>query len=100
MSNVTKAICENLVIIELLRRGWHVVNLNAINNTANADLIAIKGSKRITIQVKGMDGSEDKSFRHHVSFSRTCGDYLLKGIPFFNSKSGPVKADYFIGVTQ
>ena len=89
MSNVTKAICENLVIIELLRRGWHVVNLNAINNTANADLIAIKGKRRITIQVKGMDGNKDKSFRHHVSFSRKLVAITsLRGVPFFNSKKG------------
>ena len=100
MSNVTKAICENLVIIELLRQGWHVVNLNAINNTPNADLIAIKGKRRVTIQVKGMDGNEDKSFRHHVTFARSCADYLENGIPFFNSKEGAVRADYFVGVTQ
>jgi Holliday junction resolvase-like predicted endonuclease len=99
-NNITKAICENLVINELLRKGWHVVNLNAINNTPNADLIAIKNKNRITIQVKGMDGNEDKSFRHHVTFSRVCTEYLDHQIPFFNAKKSPVKADYFVGVTQ
>jgi hypothetical protein len=103
MSSLTKAICENLVIIELLRHGWHAVNLNTVNNTPNADLIAIKGKKRITIQVKGMDGNEDKTFRHHIAFSRTCKGYLIDGEPFFNSKipsSIQVRADYFVGVTQ
>jgi hypothetical protein len=99
-SNVTKAICESLVIIELLRKAWHVVNLNAVNNTPNADLIAIKGDRRITIQVKGTDGGVGRPFRHHVSFSRTCTKYLNERQPFFNSKTGPVSADFFIGVTQ
>ncbi|OYW55800.1 MAG: hypothetical protein B7Y80_04510 [Hyphomicrobium sp. 32-62-53] len=100
MSNITKAICESLTVVELLRRGWHVVNLNAVNNTPNADLIAIKASSRITLQVKGTDGRAGQPFPHTVSFARSCEKFLTQQTPFFNSKQSPVQADFFVGVTQ
>ena len=47
------AIGEELVKYNLLARDWDVINLNSVgNNRPNADLLAVKGSRVVRIQVK------------------------------------------------
>jgi len=75
------AIGENIALNELLWRGWAPVNANfGLRNTPNIDIIAAKGKKHVSLQIKA---STD-----------TANDIIEVGRgnkkKFFNSKDGPL----------
>lgn len=81
-------IAESIVATQLLWHGWIPVNLNAtMSNAPNVDILAIKGDKKIALQVKA-SGPTSKSM-------------LQLGTPVddcvFNLKNGP-KADMVVFV--
>ena len=82
---LSKAAGEQLVSYLLTRRGWFVVNANSgVQNMANLDLIALKGKRRVTIQVKA---------GRAISHVPLAGTYKSNSNPlYFNTKEGP-KAD-------
>jgi hypothetical protein len=72
---------ENIVINELLWRGWIPLNANhGYHNAPNVDIIAAKGTRSIHIQVKS---STDKA-NSIVEVGRGNKD------SFFNGKEGPL----------
>jgi Holliday junction resolvase len=74
---LSKAAGEAIVTYKLSRQGWLVVNANSgIQNISNLDLIAMKGKKRITIQVKA---ARDKK---HIQLA---GKFKSDG-RYFNTK--------------
>lgn len=78
---------ENLVVNDLLYRGWIAMNLNTtINNAPNVDVIAIKESKKVSIQVKTSTLSQPIV---QVGYGHKN--------PFLNNKKGPL-ADFIIFV--
>lgn len=82
------AIGESIVISELLWRGWAPTNLNQIvSNTPNADILAIKDNKKVSLQVK-TSGPNSKSMLQ-------VGNGFKEKV--FNSKEGPV-ADFIVFV--
>lgn len=95
MSQQTKItngkIGEVLVELELLKRGWHVERLDGAAKAVNGDLIAIKGRKRIIIQVKSALSWSRPSFGH-------ASGWLLKKKPFFNAGGPTVLADALVTV--
>ena len=89
-SNAVKALGERIVANELTFRGWLVVNTNSgEQNSPNIDLIALKGDKRVTIQVK-TTGAQSHKGQHFMGYYREEGGY-------FNSKPGP-KCDFVVTV--
>ena len=89
---------ELLVEQKLLEQGWHPVRLDTAQMmAANADLLAIKGKHRISLQVKTTNAKSGHSFSHSLSFGYATG-YLRNGESIFNSKPGPLWADVIVGV--
>jgi len=82
---------ELFVEQKLVENDWHPVRLDTAQMAANADLIALKKSQRINIQVKTTQEAGSFSFGYAQSF-------LNNGTPFFNSKSSPIIADVVVGV--
>lgn len=78
---VAGAMGENLVMNELLWRGWLAANINgAIKQAPNVDLIAAKGSRSVHLQVKAStDMANDL-----IEVGRGKKDR------YFNSKQGPL----------
>lgn len=88
MSRISGLLGENLVINELLWRGWVPMNTNVgYRNTPNVDVFAAKGNLKVALQVKS---SADKAYR---SVQVGYGDRKK----FFNGKPGPT-ADFIIFV--
>ncbi len=87
-ANMTGPIGENIVITELLWKGWAPINLNSIVRQApNVDIIAARGTHKVAIQVK-TSGITSKSMMHLGK--------KKKG-KCFNDKDGPL-ADFIIFV--
>jgi hypothetical protein len=82
---------EVLVELELLKQDWHVERLDGAAKAVNGDLIAIKGRKRVVIQVKSALSWNRPSFGH-------ARDYLLKNKAFFNKENPTVLADALVTV--
>ncbi len=81
------AIGEELVKYHLLARDWDVINLNSIgNNRPNADLLAVKGSRFVRLQVK------TSKYKDAVQLG-----WIEEGKSNINSKIGD-PADYFVMV--
>lgn len=81
------ALGENIIINELLYRGWLAQNLNiSINNAPNVDVIALKEDKKVNIQVKAASLSQPDVRTSHG-----------KKDNFLNGKEGPL-ADFVIFV--
>lgn len=84
----SKAAGEALVCYKLARYGWLPVNANSgVANMPNLDVIALKGERRVTIQVKAAVG---KGWTMFAGRAKPNGGY-------FNTKPGP-KADYVVCV--
>lgn len=80
-AQATGPIGENIVINELLWRGWVPVNTNlGLRNTPNIDIIAAKGLKSVHLQVKA---SADKA-NDEIGVARKKQD------SYFNTKDGPM----------
>ena len=89
-SNAIKALGERIVANELTFRGWLAVNTNSgEENSPNIDLIALKGEKRITIQVK-TSGARSHKGQHFMGYYKEEGRY-------FNTKDGP-SCDFVVAV--
>ena len=82
---------EVLVELELLKRDWHVERLDGAAKAVNGDLIAIKGRKRVVIQVKSALSWKRPSFGH-------AGAFLKYGKPIFNSGDATIFADVLVTV--
>lgn len=82
---------EVLVELELLKRDWHVERLDGAAKAVNGDLIAIKGRKKIVIQVKSALSWNRPSFGH-------ARDFVLKQRPFFNKDNPTVFAEALVTV--
>lgn len=84
---------EVLVEQQLLERGWHPVRLDTAQMASNADLMAINGPLRVSIQVRTTDT------RHKLFFGR-CDGCLKEEDPkpFYNSKLSPIIADIVVSV--
>lgn len=80
---------------ELAAEGWLTINTNTEKgNFPNVDLIAIKGNIARGIQVKTTN-AESGSHRDYLFLGR--GErWLMDQTPFFNSKSGPMKASVVV----
>jgi len=63
---------EVLIELELLKQDWHVERLDGAAKAVNGDLIAIRGQRRIVIQVKSALSWKRPSFGH-------AGPYLREG---------------------
>ena len=91
---------ELLVEQQLIERGWHPVRLDTAQLASNADLVAIKGMHRVSLQVKTANNpkSEDP---HSLSlaFGYYGPKYLDRSKPMFNSKPSPLVADIIVGVS-
>lgn len=89
---------EVLVEQQLLERGWHPVRLDTAQMASNADLVAINGQSRVSMQVKTTDAKlRPHSHSDHFFFGHSRG-YLLDKKPFFNSKPSPIIADIVVSV--
>ncbi len=93
---------ELAVETELVYREWHPVRLDTAQMATNADLIAIKRHKKVSIQVKTTDAIIPHTHSKSFGFGRA-GAYLDSKatediVPFFNSKESPLIADVIIGV--
>lgn len=84
---LSRAAGEAYVSYSLARFGWLAVNTNVGLNMPNVDIVALKGKRLITIQVKA--AKADKSVPLAGSF-KADGTY-------FNSKIGP-QADFVVAV--
>lgn len=83
---LSKAAGESYVTYRLAREGWLAVNANSgVANMPNVDLIALKGDKRVTIQIKSAKANRAIPL---------AGNYKPDGV-YFNAKTGP-KADFVI----
>ena len=82
---------EVLVELELLKRDWHVERLDGAAKAVNGDLIAIKGRRRVVIQVKSALSWKRPSFGH-------AGPFLKEGKLIFNSGNATIYADALVTV--
>jgi hypothetical protein len=82
---------ELLVELELTANGWHVERLDGAAKAANGDLIAIKGTKRIVIQVKSGKAA-------HLAFLGYAGGFLNENKRFFNANGAPIETDFVVAV--
>ncbi len=88
--NTIGAIGENFAINELLRRGWHVANLNSVvMNVKSVDLVAIKmdkntfNHKSVLIQVKTLIQHKNENINFPTGFDLEQAaneDYLKNNI--------------------
>jgi hypothetical protein len=85
------------VELRLVKNGWHPVRLDTNQMAANADLLAVKKLKRVSIQIKTTDLAKQRPNSHWLFFGYSTG-YLKNGTSFFNSKESPLVADVVIGV--
>lgn len=87
---------ELAVELRLAEMGWHPMRLDTRRAAANADLLAVNGKQRVSIQVKATKGS-GHSHANDLGLGYTT-DYVAGG-SFFNSKDGPLVADVVVGVS-
>jgi hypothetical protein len=89
---------ELLVQTKLVEHGWHPLPLNTSQTACNADLIAVNGLRRVSIQVKTTDAINKPHSHSHSMFFGYAAGYLENGTPFFNSKESPPVADVIVAV--
>lgn len=92
---------ELAVEMQIVQRGWHPVRLDTAQMASNADLIAIKGQHRVSVQVKTTNAETQHPVDDSagwLSFGYATG-YLRDSKPLFNSKNSPLIADVVIGVS-
>ena len=95
--NTNGKIGELLVELELTKRGWHVERLDGAFKSANGDLIAIKGAKKLVIQVKTNGSQRNRAFLGYA------GTYLMdksSEANFYNDKNSPILTDVIVSVTN
>jgi hypothetical protein len=93
----TGLIGELFVELRLAERGWHPVRLDRRRAALNVDLVAVRGTSRVAIQVKATSAL-DHSHRDHLQFGYS-NDFLAGGT-VFNGKESPLKADVVVGVSH
>ncbi len=82
---------EVLVELELLKLEWHVERLDGAAKAVNGDLVAIKGHKRVVVQVKSALSWNRPSFGY-------AGPFLKDGKQLFNSGDATIYADALVTV--
>ncbi|WP_299346779.1 hypothetical protein [uncultured Maritalea sp.] len=85
---------ELLVELELTKEGFHVERLDGSTKAMNGDLIGIRDHTKAVIQVK-MNSSQPN--RGSFGYAKR---FLEDDVPFFNSKPGPILADFLVMVTS
>jgi hypothetical protein len=85
------------VELQLAKIGWHPVRLDTAQMASNTDLIAIKGKKRVSIQVKATDLAKQRDGSEWLGFGYATS-YLRDRNKIFNSKKSPLVADVIVGV--
>ncbi len=88
---------ELLVEQQLIERGWHPVRLDTSQMAANADLLAINRSRRISIQVKTTNAFHKHAHSDFLGFGYATA-HLRDGCAVFNSKQSPLIADVVVAV--
>ncbi len=83
---------ELQVEAKLVERDWHPIRLDTAQMASNADLMAVKGLRRVSIQIKTTDASTGHSHADSIFLGRASAKV-------FNSKSSPIIADVVIGVS-
>ena len=102
---------ELLVEQQLIERGWHPVRLDTAQLASNADLVAIKGMHRVSLQVKTANNPRSEN-PHSLSLAfgyygpkylcrcrPPCSSNCCHSKPMFNSKLSPLVADIIVGVS-
>ena len=84
--------------MQLARLGWHPVRLDTAQMASNADLLAIRGKKRVSLQVKTTDAKKRHSHSDWLGFGYATG-YLRDKSKIFNSKPSPIIADIVVAVS-
>ena len=91
---------ELLVEMQLIEHGWHPVRLDTAQMASNADLVAIKGVHRVSLQVKTANNATSKNpCSLSLAFGYYGTSYLHGSKPMFNSKPSPLVADIVVGVS-
>ncbi len=91
---------ELLVEKQLFEHGWHPVRLDTAQMASNADLVAIKGMHRVSLQVKtANNATSENPFSLSLAFGYYGTSYLHGSKPMFNSKPSPLVADIVVGVS-
>lgn len=80
----------------LIINHWHPVRLNTSQVAANIDLLAIRDTNKVSIQIKTTNAC-GHSHANYMQFGNA-GNHLTTGKSIFNSKDSPLKADIIIGV--
>jgi hypothetical protein len=88
---------ELLVEQYLVENGWHTLRLDKARFAANADLMAIKKDKRLSLQVKTTNAQSSHSHKHCLYFGYV-KNWPESSSAIFNSKESPLIADIIIGV--
>lgn len=86
------------VELELVKQGWHPVRLDTAQMAANADLPALSGRHRVSIQVKATNAIKKHSHREWLSFGYST-NYVRHKRSIFNSKPSPLEADLVVAVS-
>ena len=84
--------------MQLARLGWHPVRLDTAQMASNADLLAIRGKKRVSLQVKTTDAKKRHSHSDWLGFGYATG-YLRDKSKIFNSKPSSIIADIVVAVS-
>ena len=91
---------ELLVEKQLIEHGWHPVRLDTAQMASNADLVAIKGLHRVSLQVKTANNATSASTRSlSVAFGYYGTGYVHGAKLMFNSKPSPLVVDIVVGVS-
>ena len=91
---------ELLVEKQLIEHGWHPVRLDAAQMASNADLVAIKGMHRVSLQVTtANNATSDNPSSLSLAFGYYGTSYLHGSKPMFNPKPSPLVADIVVGVS-
>jgi hypothetical protein len=97
VSPKTGLLGELEVELRLVKNGWHPVRLDTSQMASNADLIAVKKLKRVSIQVKTTDFAKQRAPSDWLFFGYST-EYPKNGATFFNSKESPLVADVIVAV--
>ena len=101
MPNATTGRLGELVVEQQLLElepSWRPVRLDTAQMAANADLLALRRERRVSLQVKTTDARTRHSHSHALFFGHSAA-YLRSGQRIFNSKSSPFIADIVVGVS-
>jgi hypothetical protein len=97
VSPKTGLLGELEVELQLAKAGWHPVRLDTAQMASNADLMAVKKHRRVSIQVKATDFAKQRANSEWLGFGYSTA-YLRDKRNIFNSKISPIIADVVVAV--